>query len=139
MNAKEYLSQIRDMDEVIRKDILEKDTWLSLATSLSVDPAGEKNNPNRNTHAPYEKCIENADELERRITANIDALADLKIKIAEEIQQLEEHDDVIILMMRYIAMMKWEEIEDKFIQSEATVMRKHNAALQHFEEKHGKI
>ena len=139
MNAKEYLSQIRNLSEAIRKDILEKDTWMSLAMSLSADPMAEKNNPNHGTHAPYERCIENVQELEERIAKRQAALSELKLKVASEIQQLEEQEDIILLTMRYIALMKWGEIGEKFDRSESSVMKKHGKALRHFEEKFEKI
>ena len=138
ISAKEYLIQPKDLDEVIRKQTLEMETWRDLATSLSIDYSKENTNPNHSTHAPYEKCIENACELEQAISANTKKLAEMKLTIAEEIQALDgddadEKDDMLILMMRYIGFMKWEDIEDKFVLSESMIMKKHQKALSRFE------
>ncbi len=134
MTVKEYLNRVRDLDAEIQRDELERETWLSIATSLSAPADGGTHGGSRNIRAPFERCLENADELERRIKAGRETLSEMRVALAGEIQTLEDRDEVIVLLMRYVALMRWEDITGRMGLSESPVMKKHSRALAHFEE-----
>ena len=133
MKAKDYLAQVGRLDRKIQRLMREKEYWLQMAFSITKDTTQPKYNPNHATSAGYERCIEKADALERQITAEIDRLADLKVEITELIQQIEDQGAVDVLLLRYVELCRWSEIEDRLCYSDSWVFKKHAAGLKRME------
>lgn len=132
MDAKEYLDQVRVLDSRINKHLKEKEQWREMAFSISADTTQPHYNPNRPTNAPYEKCVEMADALEKRITAEIDRLVDLKVEITSQIMRIGDSDCETILLLRYVKLLAWSDIVNEMNYSERWVYGKHAEALDRF-------
>ena len=134
MNAKEYLAQVEDLDNKINRMLGDAKNWRDMAFSINQDTTQPHYNPNRSTHAPFEKCIENADALEREATAAIDRLVDLKVEILTTLNKLTDDTGKEILRMRYIELVPWNEIRMKFGYSDSWIFKKRNKALDELDE-----
>ena len=134
MNAKEYLGQVEDLDRKINRMLADAKNWRDMAYSISKDTTQPHYNPNRSTSAPYEKCLLNADELEREATAAIDRLVDLKVEILTTINCLTDEKGREILRMRYIELVPWNEIRMRFGYSDSWIFKKQNKAMDELDE-----
>ena len=134
MRAIDYLRQIKVLDDQINRNIREIERWRDMAYKITADPSEEHYNPNRPTSAPFEKCFEKADELERIVTADIDRLADLKFEAEEKISRLDDYVCRDILRLRYIEYRPWTEIISFVNLCRSQVFKKHNQALSSLDE-----
>lgn len=133
MDAREYLDQVRRLDSTINKHMKEKEQWREMAFSVSGNTTQPHYNPNKATSAPYEKCILKAEELEEKITSEIDRLVDLKVEITSRIMQIGDSDCETVLVLRYIKLMSWTDIIKEMNYSERWVYGKHTEALSRFD------
>lgn len=129
MKAKEYLQQIRNMDRKINIHVRDLNRWRRLAFSISNDALQPKYDPNRHTSASYEKCMAEADALDRKICDEIDRLADMKEEARSKIIMISGTDLQLILEMRYLRFMTWEEICEELNYGKSWVHQKHGDAL----------
>lgn len=132
MNAKEYLKQARKLDALINCRMRELQYWRELADGVSGCNFQPHYNPNTPTEAPFVRCIEKIDAIERELDTKIDALVDLKREIGAAIDKLEDHDEQLLLRYRYFENRSWEEIGHMLHVSSRTVHRIHGSALQNF-------
>lgn len=130
MTAKEYLKQAAKLDALINCRMRELEYWRGLADGVSGCNFQPHYNPNSPTEAPFVRCIEKIDEIEREIDAKIDALVDLKREIGAAIDRLESSDEQLLLRYRYFENRSWEEIGTLLHVSYRTVHRIHGSALQ---------
>lgn len=129
MTAKEYLNRAYRLDRKINRLIREKNQWKDMAYSISKDTTKPHYDPNRSTDAVFERCLAKADELERLITEGIDRLIDIKVEITETIMTLKDPTSQMLLMLRYIRFLSWEDISRQMGYSESWIFKKHGAAL----------
>jgi len=132
MRAKEYLRQIRIMDERINSLIHEVDM---LRDSIShprpinydKDPVqgGSRNDSMADRIA---KCI----DMEQEINEKTDGLIDLRHKIIGEINQLNDPNHIRLLMLRYVDGHTFEQIACEMNYSFRQILRIHGSALQEF-------
>lgn len=133
MTAKEYLKQARHLDAMIHCRLREIDYWKDLSTSVSCGGNdGMPRNPNRPTDAPFARCLEKIDEIQRDIEKKVAVLIDLRDEINSRINLLPDHDEQLVLRYRYIDNCTWEEIAGIINVSVRTIHRIHGSALQHF-------
>lgn len=66
MTPKEYLKQAYRLDHRINSDIAELGRLREMSTSISSPSLGEKVQTNRNTDAPFVKCLERIYSLEEK-------------------------------------------------------------------------
>lgn len=132
MTAKEYLNQARHLDALINCRLREIDYWKDLSSSVSGSNFEPHYNPNRPTEAPFVKCLEKIDEIQRSVEEKVAYLIRLKEEINTEIDKLESHDEQLILRYRYLDDCTWEEISRILNVSLRTVHRIHGSALQNF-------
>lgn len=97
MTAKEYLNQARHLDALINCRLREIDYWRELSSSVSGSNFEPHYNPNRPTEAPFVKCLEKIDEIQRSVEEKVAYLIRLKEEINTEIDKLESHDEQLIL------------------------------------------
>ncbi len=132
MDAKTYLEQIWNLNEKIKHLEQDAQQYRDMAYSLSVDATKEHLNPNHPTSAPFEKCIEKADLMERTVAELKEALAEMKADAVEKIMQLDNANQTFVLIMRYTEFWKWDEISEHIGCSENHVYKIRREALENF-------
>ena len=133
MTAKEYLNQARHLDALINCRLREIDYWRDLSSSVSGTRFdGMPHSPNRPTEAPFVRCLEKIDEIQRSVEEKIAYLVRLKEEINTAIDKLESRDEQLVLRYRYLDDCTWEEISRMLNVSLRTVHRIHGSALQNF-------
>ena len=133
MTAKEYLNQARHLEALINCRLREIDYWKDLSNSVSgVRYDGMPHSPNRPTEAPFVRCLEKIDEIQRNVEEKVAYLISLRDEINARIDMLDSHEEQILLRYRYIDGFTWEEIESMMNVSERTAFRIHGNALAHF-------
>lgn len=131
MTPKEYLKQAYRLDHRINSDIAELGRLREMSTSISSPGLGEKVQTNRNTDAPFVKCLERIYSLEEKINEEIDLLVNLKEEIRSVIDMVSNTDERMVLRYRYIHNYTWEQIGDVLGADSRTVRRWHGQALGH--------
>ena len=131
MTPKEYLKQAYRLDHRINSDIAELGRLREMSTSISSPSLGEKVQTNRNTDAPFVKCLERIYSLEEKINEEIDLLVNLKEEIRSVIDMVSNTDERMVLRYRYIHNYTWEQIGDVLGADSRTVRRWHGPALGH--------
>ena len=132
MTAKEYLNQARHLDALIHCRLREIDYWRDLSSSVSGSRFEEHLNPNRPTEAPFVRCLEKIDEIQRCVEEKVAYLVELKEEVNAAIDKLEDRDEQLLLRYRYLDNFTWEEISHMLNVSLRSVHRIHSMALQHF-------
>lgn len=132
MTAKEYLNQARYLDALIHCRLREIDYWRDLSSSVSGSSFEEHHNPNRPTEAPFVRCLEKIDEIQRSVEEKVAYLICLKEEINKAIDKLDNRDEQLLLRYRYLDNCTWEEIAAMLNVSIRSVHRIHGMALQHF-------
>ena len=133
MTAKEYLNQARHLDALINCRLREIDYWRDLSSSVScMKFDGMPHSPNRPTEAPFVRCLEKIDEIQRSVEEKVAYLISLRDEINARIDMLDNHEEQVLLRYRYIDGFTWEEIESMMNVSERTAFRIHGNALAHF-------
>ena len=133
MTAKEYLNQARHLDALINCRLREIDYWKDLSGSVSgMKLDGMPHSPNRPTEAPFVRCLEKIDEIQRDVAQKVELLVAIRDKINTAIDKLADRDEQMVLRYRYLDNLSWTEISMMMNVSERTVYRIHGAALQNF-------
>ena len=133
MTAKEYLNQARHLEALINCRLREIDYWKDLSSSVSgMRFDGMPHSPNRPTEAPFVRCLEKIDEIQRSVEEKVAYLIRLKEEINTAIDMLESRDEQLVLRYRYLDDCTWEEISRMLNVSLRTVHRIHGSALQNF-------
>ena len=132
MTAKEYLLQAKHLDDIINCRLRELNYWRSLSLSISGSRFEEHHNPNKPTEAPFVRCVEKIDEIERDVNTKIDALINLRGKINKAIDMMDNYDEQLLLRYRYLDSLTWRKISEIMLVSIRTVYRIHGTALQNF-------
>lgn len=132
MTAKEYLNQARHLDALINCRLREIDYWKDLSSGISGSSFEPHYNPNKPAEAPFVKCLEKIDEIQRSVEEKVAYLVRLKGEINTAIDVLENRDEQLALRYRYLDDCTWEEISRMLNVSLRTVHRIHGSALQNF-------
>lgn len=132
MTAKEYLNQARHLDALINCRLREIDYWRDLSSSVSGSNFEPHYNPNRPTEAPFVRCLEKIDAIQRDVAEKVAYLISLRDEINARIDILDSHEEQILLRYRYLDDCTWEEISRMLNVSLRTVYRIHGSALQNF-------
>ncbi len=133
MTAKEYLNQARHLDALINSRLREIDYWRDLSSNVSsTNFDGMPHSPNRPTEAPFVRCIEKIDEIQRNVEEKVAHLIQLRDEMNTQIDMMDSREEQTLLRYRYIDGFTWEEIARVMNVSLRTVHRIHGAALQNF-------
>lgn len=131
MTAKEYLQQLKTLDNVINAKLLEKERIRALATKVT-------SNLSERVQGGGSGGIENTvikiTELEIQINADIDKLVDLKAEATHIIDSLEDNKHKAILSMYYVSNLTFEQVAENTDISSRWVRKIHGKALKKFEE-----
>ena len=132
MTPKEYLNQARHLDALINCRLREIDYWRDLSTSVAGSSFEEHHNPNRPADAPFVRCLEKIDAIQRDVEEKVTRLVSLREDINTRIDMLASHEEQMVLRYRYLDNCTWEEIAAMVNVSLRTVHRIHGSALQNF-------
>lgn len=131
MTAKEYLRQLKTLDNVINAKLLEKERIRALATKVT-------SNLSERVQGGGSGGIENTvikiTELEIQINADIDKLVDLKAEATQIIDSLENNKHKAVLSMYYVSNLTFEQVAENTDISSRWVRKIHGKALKKFEE-----
>ena len=137
MTTKEYLNQISRLNRMINNKIAEIQQLRELACSISSINSEDRVQSTPNFDKIGSK-IAKIDELEKKLDETIDKYVDLKNRIVEQIESMEDENTYNILFSRYIEKKSFELIAIEMDYSWRQIIRLHGKALRQFEEKFGK-
>ena len=93
MTAKEYLNQARHLDALINCRLREIDYWRDLSSSVSGSNFEPHYNPNKPTEAPFVRCLEKIDAIQRDVAEKVAYLVCLKETINAAIDRLASREE----------------------------------------------
>lgn len=133
MKAKQYLRQVRRLDNTINAKIEQIETLRAMSTNITQTLNPDRVQESRSTDKT-EKLIIKIVDLEREITDDIDALIDLKREIMHKIDAVQDDNYKLLLTLRYINFKTWEQIAVEMSYECSWVHRLHSKALIAFDE-----
>src|SRR5699024_9605379 len=128
MTAKEHLNQARHLDALIKCGLRENDYRSDLSRSVSGGDFEEHYNPTKPTEAPFVRCLEKIDAIQRDVAEKVAYLVCLKETINAAIDSLASREEQLVLRYRYLDNCSWEEISRMLNVSLRTVHRIHGSA-----------
>lgn len=130
MTAREYLSQVSELDALINAKLSEISRLRLSAESISaVKYDGEKVQTSENSSM---RIIDKIMDLERTINEEINTLIDLKVEVRDSINKVYHPRFITILIDKYINGFTLEQIAERMNVAPKTVYRWHGTALQLF-------
>ena len=132
MTAKEYFSQARYLDARINTKIKQLEALNTLATSATSVLTGMPHSPNKAT-SKMADIVDKIVDLQAEINRDIDALVDLKGEMRSKLEMVPAEDYKVILEMRYLCFMSWEQIASNLGLSVPYTYKLHDRALKGFE------
>ncbi len=129
LSAKEYLNRGFHINEHIDAKIEQVAMLRDLATKTNVTLSDMPGNPNHD-NSKVEDIIVKIVALEDEINADIDRLVDLKRELMEVIKAVDDPQEVLLLNLRYLNFMTWEEIAVKLGCTVRNVHILHSKALE---------
>lgn len=134
MKAKEYLQQLQRLDTVINQKIKEVDDLRLKSRSVgSIDYSKERVQTSPSGDAPFVKLIGRIIDLEAEINAEIDAFADEKYRIINQIQGLKNSKYIEILYKHYVEFKRLEVVAVEMNFTYQYVVELHGYALKDFQ------
>lgn len=129
MTAYEYLSQVSYIDRRIRYDLMELAELRLRASSVSSPGFEESYTKGVSTQAPFVRTLELIWQKEERLNAELKELEQKREEIRGAIERIENKDERMLLLYRYIQGLKWTAICAEMHVSLSTVKRWHKNAL----------
>ena len=132
MTAKEYLAQAFRLDQRINSKLEQVSRLRNMAMKATGSFQAERISGTKQ-HSPMESSLVKVIDLEHEINDDIDRLVDLKREIIEVVNSVQPAEYQLVLEMRYLSFMTWEEIADRMCYSWRNVHYVHGKALQRIE------
>ena len=129
MNAKEYLSQARNLDQRIITKTQMIDSLNDLATRCTTTYSDMPKSPNHG-NSRLEECVMKIMDLEEQILHDMDKLVDLKKEITYVIRSISNSEYQDLLAKRYICCESWEKIAVDMNYELRYIHKLHSRALQ---------
>lgn len=129
MNAKEYLSQAKYLDQAINSKIQQLGQLNDLATKATSVLTGMPKNPSGSTSAMADTVVKII-SLQNEINRDMDALVDLKAEIMRLIKSVSCREYQTILEKRYLCFLSWEKIAASMDYDIRWLYRLHGKALE---------
>ena len=130
MKAKDYLKQT---DRLVKQIELMNQELLQLklmSESIQAVQYGERVvSGSKSKDAPFVRCLIKIADLEEKIKKKQDELVQVKLEISDVINELEDIDERILLLARYVNRSSWEDIYETLHRSKSAVHRLHSSAL----------
>lgn len=132
MKAKDYLQQVQKIDVIIKNKIIEKEQWMSMATSTTASSDGERVQLSGSQQKMADAVVRYV-ELEADIDRYINSLIDTKKDVIEVIEQLPaiEYD---ILHRVYIQYKDLNDVAAEYGKTYSWITTVHGRALQHVQD-----
>lgn len=137
MTAKEYLSQLLNLERLIEAKRLEcerLDAMSKKVSSTLSDCKVEASHDNDKNAAIVIHMI----DLKKDISEQVKKYVELQAKISKEIDAVEDIRYRSLLIMRYISGIKFGDIADKMNYATRWVLKLHREALKEFDRLHSK-
>lgn len=128
MTTKEYLAQAFRLDQRINSKLEQVSRLRNMAMKATGSFQAERISGTRQ-HSPMESSLVKVIDLEYEINDDIDRLVDLKREIIEVVNSVQPAECQLVLEMRYLSFMTWEEIADRMNYSYRQIHRIHGQAL----------
>mgnify|MGYP000169469982 CR=1 FL=1 len=130
MTAKEYLKQT---DRLVKQIELMNQELVQLklmSESIQAVQYGECIvSGTKSKDAPFVRCLIKISDLEEKIKKKNEELIQVKLEVSDVINELEDIDECILLLARYVNRSSWEDIYETLYCSKSTVHRLHSSAL----------
>lgn len=129
MNAKTYLQQVEKINAIIQNKLIEKEQWMSMATSTTTSSDGERVQSSGSQQKMADAVIRMV-EMEEEIDRYIDILVDTKQDVIRTIEMLPviEYD---LLHKVYIQFKSIDEAAEMMGKSYSWATTVHGRALKH--------
>lgn len=128
MNTKQYLKQAYLLNELIDSDLKELENLRDLSTSITSDTSKER----VQSSSPSDKIgniVVKIITLENQINDEIDKFIDLKSEIRSTISAVVNPNEKLVLRLRYIEFLTWEQVAERMTYSVKQVFRIHGEAI----------
>ena len=132
MTSKEYLRQAYRLNELIDSDAEELERLRDLSVKIAGGNYGERVMSSGRKEPSFVRYIDEIDEMEQKIHAELCELVLLKRNITQAINRMENREERLVLTYRYLSNKTWEQISSILSVSIRTVHRIHQSALNHF-------
>ena len=130
VTAKEYLRQLKTLDNMINAKLLERERIRALSEKVTVS---QSEKVQCSSGGGFENVVIKIQELEDEINADVDKLVDLKREARGLIGKLEDERYKAVLSMRYISDMTFEMIAETMHYSLGTIHNLHARGLKEFD------
>ena len=131
MTAEEYLTQTYRLNELIESDKNELADLNELKVCLGgMDYSKERVQTSPPPDAGYTRIVAKIADLEEKIRLEMERMVELKIEIRDTINAVPDKDERLVLRLKYIQGMKWEDIGEEMSMSDRNARRIHERALE---------
>ena len=129
MTAKDFLSQALWLDKIIDNKIEQQERLRAIAEKVTVNVTSEKVSGSSGSISPMEDTVVKLIDLSHEINDEIDRFIDLQKEILDVIQKLDDMRYRLLLEMRYINGLDWEETASGLGYDTRYTMKLHGRAL----------
>ena len=133
LNAKQYLRQLRRLNDIVQSKLDQIETLRSLAQKITYVPKTVSVQESISEDKMTE-LISKIVDLQKELETDINNLLDLKLKITHQINNIDNDDYKLLLMLRYLNFKTWEEIAVEMGYTYQWVHVLHSRALKYFQE-----
>lgn len=133
LDAKEFLSQVKKLDLMIKNKLIEKQQWKDIALGITANMDGERvqsSGSQQKMSDAIVKCI----DMEAEINSLVDKLIDTKKDVIHTIEQLDSPTQYNVLHMIYIQDKTLQEVADEYNMSYDWAATTHGRALKNVRE-----
>ena len=128
MTAQEYLSQAYRIDQRINSKLEQVKSMRELAAKATTTISDMPRSATPNIHR-MEDTIAKMMDMEAEISADINALLDLKRDITAAIREVEDSTYRMLLELRYLSFKSWEEVAAELNYEKRYLIKVHGRAL----------
>ena len=128
MTTKEYLSEAYKLDQRIDCKLEQLSTLKAISTKISMSYGSDCGRQVRK-RSTMENAIVKLIDLENEIDSDIDELIDLKKAVVSTFKAIEDHEQRLLLELRYLSYKTWEDIAQLMGYSYRQIHRIHRQAL----------
>ena len=132
MTAKEYLSRISELENMIVRKKYRCRTFRDIATNTTVNNRGDAIQKSK-VKSPLENIMVKVIDLEREIEAEEARLVDLKAEVWEQLDKLTDETQKRILWLRYVNRKSWRHIATEVHFTSRYVYKLHIKAIEELE------
>ena len=132
MTTKEYLMRIRRSNELLQTNLSEIERLRQLSVTLSSPGVmTEAVSGSKSGDAAYVKTVEKIIDLEYKINKEIDVMIDQISETRAVINMLDDPNERLLLKLRYVEMLKWDDVAKRMGYTTRHAKRMHLQALGH--------